>query len=131
MPQRKSTIGKNPLDTASGPAEADAASGESPRSEARAGSPQRVVQAWAAATEAVLESTFAAQNARLVAELSVLETSAAANRRAIERWSDAVREAQRAAMAAFHANIEAAERVTSPPRRRSLARQDSNQDERG
>ena len=117
MPQRKSTIGKNPLDSGSSSPGTGYAPGEHPPPEAPAASPQRVVEAWAAATEAVLESTFAAQNARLVAELSVLETSVAANRRAIERWSEAVREAQRAAMTAFHDNMQAAEQLSS--RRRS------------
>jgi hypothetical protein len=95
MPVRKSTIGKNPLDAAPEP---------SPPTQPE-DSGRRVFEAWVAATEATLESTFAAQNAALAAQLSVLETSAASNRVAIQRWAEAAREAQRAALEVFHANV--------------------------
>lgn len=75
---------------------------------ARAG--QRVFAAWVSGTEGILKALFEAQQSTLRANLSVLEASASAQHQITHELTAAARQAQAAALRAFHTRIQGASR---------------------
>jgi hypothetical protein len=75
---------------------------------ARAG--QRVFAAWVSGTEGVLKALFEAQQSTLRANLSVLEASTSAQHQITHELTAAARQAQAAALRAFHTRIQGASR---------------------
>ena len=90
------------------PAETARATGDALQSSLDAASEvsRRVFSAWADGAEATLKAMFDAQNTALQANMSVLQSATVANQAAVRRWTEMARQAQRAALEAFRANLE-------------------------
>jgi hypothetical protein len=120
---RRTTIGVNPLDAvtpapgavrgrrpAGRPAEeVQAATGAALASvETAADASYSVLDAWLDGLEATVRATLDAQNGVLTAGLSLVDATASGGRATLEHWTEATRQAQEAALAAFRANARAA-----------------------
>jgi hypothetical protein len=73
---------------------------------------RKLFDAWVEGAEAALRASFELQNAGLNASLSLLESTAAAERAALQQWDAAAHQAQQAALEAFRAQVRAAQRAS-------------------
>lgn len=111
MAKRRTTIGKNPLDSVPPATDRDeptSPAGPTSRSDVAVDpSGRHVFDAWRAGTEAMLRATVDAQNAALAASLSVVDATTMTNKAAMEQWAGIGRRAQQAALEAFQAAVRA------------------------
>jgi hypothetical protein len=76
---------------------------------------RQLLEAWEANTEAMLKATFELQNTAIQAGRTFLETGIAGNQAAYNQWIEAVHQAQKAAMEAWHVTRRTADKMRDMP----------------
>jgi urease accessory protein UreF len=76
---------------------------------------RHLLDAWMASTEATLKATFELQNSAIQAGRSFMETGLTSNQTAYNQWVEAIQQAQKAAMEAWHVTRRAADKMKDMP----------------
>jgi hypothetical protein len=76
---------------------------------------RQLLEAWMASTEATLKATFELQNSAIQAGRSFLETGYTGNQAAYNQWVEAIQQAQKAAMEAWHVTRRTADKMKDMP----------------
>jgi hypothetical protein len=76
---------------------------------------RQLLEAWETNTEAMLKATFELQNTAIQAGRSILEMGLNTNQTAYHQWIEAVQQAQKATMEAWHATRRAADKMKDMP----------------